>query len=81
MSRSTAAAFVTLCTVNPTVDEASHARSLLAASPTAAPNRLIVALADTLLGRDERMIAALHCFDEAEPAGGPALPFRLATSA
>ena len=81
VSRSTAAAFVTLCTVNPAIDEASHARSLMNASPTAAPNRLIVTLADTLLGRDGRMTAALACFEDAEPATGPARPFRLATSA
>ncbi|MEM7192152.1 MAG: hypothetical protein AAF405_04675, partial [Pseudomonadota bacterium] len=51
ISRSTAGAFVVLCALNPHTDEHSLARALRRASPTAYPNRRIVALADQVLGR------------------------------
>ena len=60
VSRSTAAAFVALCTLAPEIPEEKHADTLRAASPTATPNRRIVALADAFLGRDGRMIAAVE---------------------
>ena len=46
VSRSTAAAFVAACALNPGRDERDVARSLRAASPTATPNARLVALAD-----------------------------------
>jgi predicted protein tyrosine phosphatase len=58
VSRSTAAAFVIACARNPGVPELSIAQAMRRASPTAYPNRLMIALADELLGRSGRMIAA-----------------------
>ena len=59
ISRSTASAFATVCALNPHRDEMSIARLIREASPIAAPNRLIVSLADKALGRDGRMLRAL----------------------
>ncbi len=59
ISRSTASAFATVCALNPHRDEMSIARLIRDASPIAAPNRLIVSLADKALGRDGRMLRAL----------------------
>jgi predicted protein tyrosine phosphatase len=59
ISRSTASAFAAVCMLNPHRDEVSIARQIRAASPIAAPNRLIVSLADKALGRDGRMLRAL----------------------
>ena len=59
ISRSTASAFAAACMLNPHRDEIAIARQIRAASPIAAPNRLIVGLADKALGRDGRMLRAL----------------------
>lgn len=59
ISRSTAAAYITLCLTNPDKDEHTLAQSLRQASPSATPNRLIVGLADNMLGRNGRMIEAI----------------------
>ena len=59
ISRSTASAFAAVCALNPHRDEASIARQIRNASPTAYPNRLIVSLADAALGRNGRMVRAL----------------------
>lgn len=59
LSRSTAAAFITLCTLNPHAHEESIARALRRASDTAVPNRRFVRIADRMLQRDGRMLAAL----------------------
>jgi predicted protein tyrosine phosphatase len=59
ISRSTASAFAAACMLNPQRDEISIARQIRAASPIASPNRLIVSLADKVLGRDGRMLRAL----------------------
>jgi len=59
ISRSTAGAFVTACALNPRRDELTVARALRAASPTATPNIRIVSLADRMLGRQGRMVAAI----------------------
>jgi predicted protein tyrosine phosphatase len=73
ISRSTASAFATVCALNPRRDEASIAQALRRASPTATPNARIVSLADRILGRDGRMIAAIETIGrgvltaEAEP--------------
>ena len=58
VSRSTAAAFIALCALDPATSEAVHASRLREASPTATPNPRLVALADTVLGREGRMTAA-----------------------
>jgi len=59
ISRSTAAGFIAACALRPDRDEAEIARELRAASPSATPNRRLVAVADALLGRDGRMVAAV----------------------
>ena len=76
ISRSTASAFAAACALNPHRDELDIAHAIRAASPIASPNRLIVSLADTALGREGRMVRALD-------AMGPgammveSLPFRI----
>lgn len=60
ISRSTAAAFVTLCMNRPREDEDALALELRDASPSATPNRLIVSQADALLGRKGRMLRAVE---------------------
>ncbi|TCT06833.1 tyrosine phosphatase family protein [Aquabacter spiritensis] len=59
ISRSTAAAYATLCALMPDHSEADLALRLREASPTATPNARIVALADAALKREGRMIAAI----------------------
>jgi len=59
LSRSTAAAFITLCALNPHASEKTIALALRRASDTAVPNRRFVGLADTVLKRDGRMLSAL----------------------
>ena len=60
ISRSTAGAFIVLCALNPNTDEHALARALRRASPTAYPNRRLVALADSVLERKGRMRAAVE---------------------
>ena len=81
ISRSTAAAFITLCALNPEASEHEAARTLRRASPTAYPNRLLVALADEALSRNGRMMTAVEEIGRgkvAEEAEVFALPARLA---
>lgn len=77
ISRSSAAAFVAACALRPARTEASIARAIRAASPTALPNRRIVALADQSLGRDGRMIAAVAAMAPYAACEWEALPFRV----
>jgi predicted protein tyrosine phosphatase len=60
ISRSTAGAYVAACALNPHRDEATIARTLRRASPTATPNFRIVALADRALSRGGRMTTAIE---------------------
>lgn len=76
ISRSTASAYVGVCALNPQRDEASIAQALRRASPTATPNIRIVSLADRLLGRDGRMVAAIETIGRGNFAE-EAAPFRL----
>jgi predicted protein tyrosine phosphatase len=76
ISRSTASAFASVCALNPQRDEESIAQALRHASPTATPNIRIVSLADHLLGRDGRMVAAIETIGRGETAAEGA-PFRL----
>ncbi|MFZ0609110.1 MAG: protein tyrosine phosphatase [Xanthobacteraceae bacterium] len=76
ISRSTASAFAAVCALNPVRTEASIAQALRRASPTATPNIRIVSLADRLLGRDGRMIAAVETIGRGVLAA-EATPFRL----
>lgn len=58
ISRSTAAAFITLCHLNNGA-ERQAARLMRASAPHAQPNLRLVALADTLMDRQGRMIEAV----------------------
>lgn len=80
ISRSTAAAFITLCALNPSVPERLLARRLREASATASPNRLLVRLADARLNRCGRMVTAIEEIGPGlmSPEGQPfTLPSRL----
>ncbi|MGH6812614.1 MAG: tyrosine phosphatase family protein, partial [Methylocella sp.] len=72
VSRSTAAAFIAACALRPHRNEAEIARAVRANSPTATPNLRLVAIADAMLGRNGRMVAAVekigrgcNCFEGA----------------
>jgi predicted protein tyrosine phosphatase len=81
ISRSTAAAFISLCALNQEGAEQELAWALRRASPTAYPNRLLVALADEALARNGRMVAAVENIGRgriAEEAEVFALPAQLA---
>jgi predicted protein tyrosine phosphatase len=84
ISRSTAAAFITLCAVNEPGSERHFAQALRSASPTATPNFLMVELADDLLGAKGRMMDAVEEIGTGEMAmsGAPfSLPSVLGRSA
>jgi predicted protein tyrosine phosphatase len=76
ISRSTACAFTSVCALNPHRDENSIAQALRDASPTATPNIRIVSIADRMLGRDGRMIAAIETIGRGIMTT-EAAPFRL----
>ncbi len=76
ISRSTASAFAAVCALNPRRDEGGIAQALRRASPTATPNIRIVSLADRLLNREGRMIAAIETIGRGVLAA-EATPFRL----
>jgi predicted protein tyrosine phosphatase len=76
ISRSTAGAFVTACALNPARTELAIAQALRQASVTASPNLRIVTLADRMLGRQGRMIAAIATIGAGSPAA-EGQPFRL----
>ena len=59
ISRSTAAAYSVAAALAPTRDEAELAATLRRLSPSATPNIRLVSIADRLLGRQGRMIAAI----------------------
>ena len=76
ISRSTAGAFITACTLNPQRQETTIARAIRAASPTAQPNRRLVSIADDLLNRRGRMVDAIAAIGPGL-AAPEAMPFRL----
>lgn len=73
VSRSTAAAFITMCMMEPRKSEAELLARLRRAAPHADPCPLLVTYADEILGRDGRMSDALDdlappcCSDMAAP--------------
>jgi predicted protein tyrosine phosphatase len=77
ISRSTAAAYTALCSINPDVPEDLIALHLRRASPTAYPNRLMIRLADQALGRSGRMVRAVEAIGRGVIAG-EAVPFAIA---
>jgi len=60
ISRSTAVAYSVTCLLQPEQDELDLALTLRRLSPRATPNPRIVALADEMMGRQGRMIAAIR---------------------
>jgi predicted protein tyrosine phosphatase len=76
ISRSTASAYASVCALSPHRDEESVAQALRCASPTATPNIRIVSLADRLLERKGRMIAAIEAIGRGALAM-EGVPFRL----
>ncbi len=77
ISRSSAAAFVSACALAPKRDERMIALAVRQASPTALPNKRIVSIADRLLGRKGRMVAAVAAMSPYSPCHSEALPFRI----
>ena len=76
ISRSTAGAYVAACALNAERSELTIARELRGASTTATPNARLVSLADRMLGRDGRMVAAIESIGRGFVAY-VAEPFRL----
>jgi predicted protein tyrosine phosphatase len=60
VSRSTAAAYIALCALQPDACEYALAQELRALSPTATPNPRLIALADEALSRHGHMIQAIE---------------------
>ncbi len=60
ISRSTAAAFIAACALSPDRDEYEIATTIRRNSPTATPNKRLIALADAMLQRRGRMSAAVQ---------------------
>jgi predicted protein tyrosine phosphatase len=76
ISRSTAAAFVSVCALQPDRDEREVAWAIRRASPTATPNIRIVTFADAMLQRKGRMVAAVEAIGRGALAD-EGVPFRL----
>lgn len=77
ISRSTAGAFIALCALAPKQDEHGIAHRLRQASAIATPNQLMVRLADGVLGRGGRMVAAIDAIGRGADAF-EGQPFNLA---
>lgn len=60
ISRSTAAAYIVAAALNPQLDELLLAQRLRQQSPSATPNIRLIALADAILARNGRMVAAIQ---------------------
>jgi predicted protein tyrosine phosphatase len=60
VSRSTAAAFIIACALAPSRSETEIADAIRRASHTATPNRRMIAIADAMLKREGRMVAAIE---------------------
>src|SRR5262249_54898291 len=76
VSRSSAAAFVSVCALSPASGEVAIAIALRRASPTATPNIRIVTIADQVLARRGRMVTAVEAIGSGMVVP-EALPFRL----
>lgn len=76
ISRSTAAAFVSVCALRPERDEREIAWAIRRASPTATPNLRIVAFADLMLERNGRMLTAIEAIGRGSLAS-EGVPFGL----
>ena len=76
VSRSTAAAFIAACALDPARRESEIAQAIRAASPTATPNARLVAAADAVLGRAGRMSEAIEAIGRGETCA-VGVPFAL----
>jgi predicted protein tyrosine phosphatase len=70
ISRSSAAAFITACAIQPERREDEIARAIRAASVTAQPNPRIVGFGDKLLGRQGRMVEAVRAIGKGDFGSG-----------
>lgn len=68
VSRSTAAAYIGVLTLNPGVDEVELANALRWAAPFATPNPLMIKIADDIMGRSGRMVDAINAIGRGEEA-------------
>ena len=75
VSRSTAAAYISMLAIHATLDEHFLARRLRDLSPTATPNPHMIALADDILERGGRMVAAIRAIGRGEDCY-EGVPFR-----
>lgn len=66
VSRSTAAAYITACALCEDRCEFEIAKELRSRSVTATPNRLLVEIADRMLGREGRMVEAIDAIGRGE---------------
>ncbi|MEO0497544.1 MAG: tyrosine protein phosphatase [Pseudomonadota bacterium] len=79
VSRSTAAALIVTAAHRPDIAETELAARLRQAAPFATPNPMMIALADTALGRNGRLISAVQTIGRgAECASGHLFEFRAA---
>ncbi|TIW69787.1 MAG: protein tyrosine phosphatase, partial [Mesorhizobium sp.] len=76
ISRSTASAYIIAAALAPKRDEVELAQTLRTLSPSATPNPRLIAVADALLGRDGRMIAAIEAIGRGADAF-EGIPFEL----
>jgi predicted protein tyrosine phosphatase len=76
VSRSTAAAMITACALNPTRSEANIAKLIREHSPTATPNLRLAGVADGLLGRKGRLLSAAEAIGRGSDCY-EGVPFRL----
>jgi predicted protein tyrosine phosphatase len=76
ISRSTAAAFIAACALNPGRSEATVASTIRASSSTAIPNLMLVSHADRVLRREGRMVGAIKALGAPRTAA-EGEPFRL----
>ena len=60
ISRSTASAYIIAAALAPSRSEGELASTLRRLSPSATPNPRMIALADELLHRNDRMVDAIH---------------------
>jgi predicted protein tyrosine phosphatase len=80
ISRSTAAAFIAACALDPEGDEDDIARTIRAASPPARPNPRLIEIADDILKREGRMSSAIAAIG---PGSGlrPGVAFKIEAKA
>lgn len=68
VSRSTASAYIITLALDPNLDETALAQKLRELSPSATPNIQLISLADDMLGRDGRMVAAIKAIGRGQEA-------------